>query len=214
MIEMATAEIIGIGTGIIVDLGIGTGVIGKMKRLILSLCLLLLFMGVSSGSNTTGNLGVSYGQLMADMEGFFPDMKFDTTHPPPYFEGKIQDKDNRQINAQYNINIESESSKEKMESWGVSSVRLHVRITKDFSDKKNLPYIMMLQTCLRNAFPEWKDDEERNEWLTETIESLIKGANPQYSDITNTTRSERVVGNKKIIVWITGGIISLEIYAL
>ncbi len=179
-----------------------------MKSVVLSLCLLLLFIGVSFGSNTTGNLGVSYEQLMADMGGFFPDMKLEPLQFP-YYEGTNPNHPG----ARYQFNIETGFSGEKTENPGFCSVMLFVPIKRDFSDKKMLPYMMMLQTCLRNAIPEWKDDNERNEWLTATLEALIKGASSQYSDLTNLSPIERVVGNKKIRVWLSADVINLNVFA-
>lgn len=76
-----------------------------------------MFIGGSSGSNTTGNLGVPCNQLMADMEDFFPDMKLEPLQLLCY-EGTNPNS----LDARYQFNIETGFSGAKIENPGFCSV--------------------------------------------------------------------------------------------
>jgi hypothetical protein len=174
----------------------------------LPLVLSLVFIGMSS-EVSAANLGVSYNQLMVGMEDFFPDMKLITKYQPPYFEG-VSPLD---IRAVYLLGIEMGSDGGKIEPKGFYSAMLWVPLEPDLTDKKLLPFITMLHTCLRNAVPEWTNDDERNDWLTEALGSVIKGANLKYGALSNLKSVVRIVGHTRIAVWLMSGVISLEIDA-
>jgi hypothetical protein len=67
---------------------------GKMKRLVLSLALVLIVLGMILNAGA-GKLGLTKEQLMVGMETYFPNMELDTKPDCPYFAGTYSANDSR-----------------------------------------------------------------------------------------------------------------------
>jgi hypothetical protein len=190
---MATAEIIGIGTGIIVDLGIRTGGIGKMK-LFLSLVILLVFMGISSVAIAV--------EIDPEPFEFHPWLEGD---PPPNYSDEssyhwIPKGDLGITFAQATKGLEgvipkvirwrdppgfqgnSSDGKIYFFMWGneqaIKTIRLKVPFCVDpyrfslgsYSDMESATKI--LTSCLDGAFPSYNGSENR-EWVERFIGKLM-----------------------------------------
>ena len=175
-----------------------------MKRLVLSIALVFMVLGMVLNAGA-GKLGLTKEQLMIGMGTYFPNMVLDTKPKCPFIAGTYSANDSRK-RARYLINMECPWPGEKIESPGIESIMLYVPIRKEWSENEQLPYKNMLTTALKNAVPEWTNDNERNEWLTKTIASLIETADPKYSDITDLKVDGRSYGRKRINVSISAGI--------
>lgn len=157
------------------------------------------------GKTDTGGakgLGVSYDQLMAGMQPFFPKMKFESLPEPNYY-GR---SDYGGLDyASYSI-----YGQDKSNSLRVS---LYAPLKHPWHKEKMMKTAHILSTCLHNAVPEWKDEAERTEWLGSSVESMIH--NP--SSLKNSTNPDsdkeftRDYGSKKIKIELKIGWVILTV---
>jgi hypothetical protein len=173
------------------------------------LMLILILWGTTLGVEAA-NLDLTKEQLMVGMTEFFPNMALDTK-PQCHFYGGTYRPDDFRMKARYLINPECPISGEKIESPGIISIMLYVPIRREWSEDQMLPYKVMLSTALKNAIPEWTNEDERNEWLTKSMASLVETSDPKYSDITNNKDVHRNYARKHIRLSVSAGMINLYV---
>jgi hypothetical protein len=155
--------------------------------------------GESGGAK---GLGVSYDQLMAGMQPFFPKMKFNPLPEPNYY-GRLDY--GGLDHASYSIYGQDKSNSLR--------ATLYAPLKRPWPKEKMMKTAHILSTCLHNAVPEWKNEAERTEWLGSSVENMIHNPstlnNSSYPD--SDKEFAREYGSKKIKIQLKIGWVILTI---